>query len=229
MGQTLLIVVVALTVAAVVFGVTVLISGRDGLAPTEPDGRAVPLPGGRPLRESDVGALRFDTALRGYRMDQVDQAMRRAGYDIGYKTELIGVLEAEILALREGRTADADVLRRTREEAAATPPEAAAVTPVADEPGPDGPTVEVGPVEPGTAPPTPVTRSVRPAATEPAVTSAGPADSTTPTDDRTESDRTESDRAESDGADAERSGDGPGAEDTDADRPGGAVVRSEPV
>ncbi|MER7888488.1 DivIVA domain-containing protein [Micromonospora sp. NPDC094482] len=119
MGQLLLMVVVALTVAAVVFGVTVLVTGRDpGLMPAEPDGRAVPLPGNRPLRESDVGEARFDTALRGYRMIQVDQAMRRAAYDIGYKSELIGVLEAEVAALREGRTADADALRRAREQAA---------------------------------------------------------------------------------------------------------------
>ncbi|MER6596159.1 DivIVA domain-containing protein, partial [Micromonospora purpureochromogenes] len=104
MGQVLLVLVIALTVAAVVFGVTVLVSGRDaGLAPAEPDGRAVPLPGSRPLREADVGEVRFDTALRGYRMAQVDQAMRRAAYDIGYKAELIGVLEAEVAALREGR------------------------------------------------------------------------------------------------------------------------------
>ncbi|MGC5018698.1 DivIVA domain-containing protein [Micromonospora sp. DT47] len=122
MGQVLLVLVIALTVAAVVFGVTVLVSGRDpGLAPAEPDGRAVPLPGARPLRESDVGEVRFDTALRGYRMAQVDEAMRRAAYDIGYKSELIGVLEAEVAALREGRTADADALRRVREEAAGTP------------------------------------------------------------------------------------------------------------
>lgn len=121
MGQLLLLLVVALTVAAVVFGVTVLVTGRDpGLVPAEPDGRAVPLPGSRPLRESDVGDVRFDTALRGYRMAQVDQAMRRAAYDIGYKSELIAVLEAEINALREGRTADADVLHRAREEAVNT-------------------------------------------------------------------------------------------------------------
>ncbi|TDC32044.1 DivIVA domain-containing protein [Micromonospora sp. KC213] len=119
MGRVLLVLVVALTVAAVVFGVTALVSGRDpGLVPAEPDGEAVPLPAGRPLRESDVGAVRFDTALRGYRMSQVDQAMRRAAYDIGYKTELIGVLEDEVTALREGRIADADELRRAREEAA---------------------------------------------------------------------------------------------------------------
>ena len=123
MGQVLLVLVIALTVAAVVFGVTVLVSGRDaGLAPAEPDGRAVPLPGSRPLRETDVGEVRFDTALRGYRMAQVDQAMRRAAYDIGYKAELIGVLEAEVAALREGRLTDADALRRAREEAAGDAP-----------------------------------------------------------------------------------------------------------
>ncbi|MEU1808449.1 DivIVA domain-containing protein [Micromonospora aurantiaca (nom. illeg.)] len=124
MGEVLLLLVVALTVAAVVFGVTVLVSGRDpGLTPAEPDGRAVPLPGSRPLDESDVSDVRFDTALRGYRMGQVDAALRRAAYDIGYKTELIGVLEAENAALRDGRTEDADALRRAREEAAATRPD----------------------------------------------------------------------------------------------------------
>ncbi|KAB1906917.1 DivIVA domain-containing protein [Micromonospora sp. AMSO1212t] len=121
MGEVLLLLVVALTVAAVVFGVTVLVSGKDpGLTPAEPDGQAVPLPGSRPLDESDVSDVRFDTALRGYRMSQVDAALRRAAYDIGYKTELIGVLEAENEALRDGRTEDADALRRAREEAAAT-------------------------------------------------------------------------------------------------------------
>ncbi|MET8119366.1 DivIVA domain-containing protein [Micromonospora sp. NPDC005189] len=119
MGQLLLLLVVALTVAAVIFGVTVLVSGRDpGLVPAEPDSQAVALPGTRPLRESDVGAVRFDTGLRGYRMAQVDQAMRRAAYDIGYKSELIGVLESEVIALREGRTDDADTLRQAREQSA---------------------------------------------------------------------------------------------------------------
>jgi len=125
MGQLLLIVVVAVTVAAVVFGVTVLVSGRDaGLQPAEPDGRALPLPTTRPLEESDLGEVRFDLATRGYRMAQVDQAMRRAAYDVGYKDELIGVLEAEVGALREGRLLDADALRRAREaaQAPATPP-----------------------------------------------------------------------------------------------------------
>ncbi|WFF02718.1 DivIVA domain-containing protein [Micromonospora sp. WMMD964] len=135
MGQLLLLLVVALTVAAVVFGVTVLVSGRDpGLVPAEPDSQAVALPSTRPLRESDVGAVRFDTALRGYRMAQVDQAMRRAAYDIGYKSELIGVLESEVIALREGRTDDADALRQAREQSAVKVTDADAAQPGEDAP-----------------------------------------------------------------------------------------------
>jgi DivIVA domain-containing protein len=132
MGQLLLFIVVALVVAAIVFGVTVMVSGGDsGLTPVEPDGRALPLPSDRPLGEEDIVRTKFDTALRGYRMSQVDQALQRAAYDIGYKGELIGVLEAEVLALREGRIGDADVLRRAREAAVAPP---APVAPVSEDP-----------------------------------------------------------------------------------------------
>lgn len=130
MGQLLLFVVVALVVAAIVFGVTVMVSGGDsGLTPVEPDGKSLPLPSDRPLGEEDVFRTRFDLAFRGYRMSQVDQALQRAAYDIGYKGELIGVLEAEVTALREGRTADADVLRRAREAAVAPPPAEPVVLP----------------------------------------------------------------------------------------------------
>lgn len=141
MGQLALFLMVGLTVAAIVFGVTVLITGRDpGLVPVEPDGRAVPLPGHRPLTEADIAEVCFDTTLRGYRMAQVDQALRRAAYDIGYKDELIGVLEAEVSALREGRNADADALRRAREAALAPPePTPAGSAPASAEAAPAGP------------------------------------------------------------------------------------------
>jgi DivIVA domain-containing protein len=119
MGQLFIVLAVALVAAALVFGVTVLIMGGDqGLDPSEPDSRAVPLPGSRPLTESDIGGIRFDITLRGYRMAQVDQALRRAGYDLGYKEELISVLEAEVDALRAGRVEEADSLRTARESAA---------------------------------------------------------------------------------------------------------------
>jgi DivIVA domain-containing protein len=124
MGQYVLLLVVALTVGAVVFGVTVLVSGGDpGLEVAEPDGRAIPLPATRPLAEADIATVRFDTAIRGYRMAQVDRALQRAAYDIGYKDELISVLEAEVAALREGRTGDAEVLRQAREAAQVSVPE----------------------------------------------------------------------------------------------------------
>jgi DivIVA domain-containing protein len=141
MGQILILLVVALVAAALVFGVVTLITGGDqGLEPVEPDGSAVPLPVSRPLTEVDLTALRFDTAMRGYRMAQVDQALRRAAYDLGYKEELINVLEAEVAALREGRVEDAEALRKARESAArpAVPGAEPAVVPdapVTAEPG----------------------------------------------------------------------------------------------
>jgi DivIVA domain-containing protein len=164
MGQLLLFIVVAVVVAAIVFGVTVMLSGGDsGLTPVEADGRAVPLPSDRPLGEDDISQTKFDVAWRGYRMAQVDQALQRAAYDIGYKGELIGVLEAEVAALREGRLADADVLRKARE---------AAIAPSADGPSPavvaEGAVIELPPEVPDDDPapaadesdlPTPVTDS----------------------------------------------------------------------
>ncbi|MFG2037597.1 DivIVA domain-containing protein [Dactylosporangium sp. NPDC048998] len=120
MAEFLLVLIAAVVVGAIGFGVSLLITGDDpGIEGHEPDGRSVPLPSSRPLVEGDVNQLRFDTVLRGYRMNQVDAALRRAGYDIGYKEELIQVLEAEIKALREGRQEDADALRDARQAAAA--------------------------------------------------------------------------------------------------------------
>jgi DivIVA domain-containing protein len=119
MAEFLLVLIAAVVVGAIGFGVSLLITGDDpGIEGHEPDGRSVPLPSSRPLVEGDVNQLRFDTVVRGYRMNQVDTALRRAGYDIGYKEELIQVLEAEIKALREGRKEDADALRDARQAAA---------------------------------------------------------------------------------------------------------------
>ncbi|MBT8227557.1 MAG: DivIVA domain-containing protein, partial [Dactylosporangium sp.] len=128
MAQLLLLLTGALVVGAIVFGVAALMAGGEGLGEVEPDGRSVALPGARPLAERDVGGVRFDIALRGYRMSQVDRALKRMAYDIGYKTELIQVLEAEAAALREGRQEDADVLRAVRDASADLPP-----TPPADD------------------------------------------------------------------------------------------------
>lgn len=153
MAQVLLLLVVALTVGAVVFGVMVLVSGGDpGLREVEPDGRGTPLPGSRPLVEQDVAKVTFDTGLRGYRMDQVDRALKRVAYDIGYKDELINVLTAEVEALRDGRMEDAEALRGARLAASGEGAAPAAVG-VADASAPDetlqpGATIDLGQVEP---------------------------------------------------------------------------------
>jgi DivIVA domain-containing protein len=132
MREILLLLVVALVAAAIVFGVIVAITGAArGLQPAEPDERARRLPGDRPLAERDLGAVRFDAVVRGYRMAQVDAALRRVSYDLGYKQELIAALEAEVAALRDGRTADADLLR-DRRLAAAAPVRPAAQRPTGD-------------------------------------------------------------------------------------------------
>lgn len=140
-SQFLLVIAVALTVGAIVFGIIVLMTGDDrGLSKVEPDGRAVPLPADRPLVEADVNAVRFDTGVRGYRMAQVDVALGRLAYDIGYKDELIKVLQSEVDALREGRLPDAEVLRRAREAAAAP---AQYAPPTAGTGAPEGAVIEL--------------------------------------------------------------------------------------
>ena len=165
MAQILLLLVVLLVLGAVGYGVVALVRGGDqGLEPVEPDESAVALPTARPLTEGDVSRARFDVAFRGYRMNQVDRALRRAAYDIGYKEELIGVLEAEVAALRDGRTEDAETLRRARIAALgpsgeATAPEPAtepavepAVEPVAGaEPAAEAEPAPEAPGEPGSA------------------------------------------------------------------------------
>src|SRR5829696_8084616 len=102
MATVLLVLVVVLVIAALVFGVVTLLSGDDpGLGAVAPDGRALALPNHRSLTETDLKTVRFDVELRGYRMAQVDRVLRRTAYDVGYKDEMIAVLEAEVVALRE--------------------------------------------------------------------------------------------------------------------------------
>jgi hypothetical protein len=74
-------------------------------------------------------------------MSQVDRMLRRTSYDLGYKDEMIAVLEAEVMALRDGRLVDANLLRSAR-EAAASPEPAPAAAPTrrtgqAEDRGPD--------------------------------------------------------------------------------------------
>jgi DivIVA domain-containing protein len=76
---------VALLIAVVLVGLTVAgIIGRIDGSLAEPTSTLsfLPLPQDR-LTEEDVDAVRFDTAFRGYRMDQVDEVMARLTAEIG--------------------------------------------------------------------------------------------------------------------------------------------------
>jgi DivIVA domain-containing protein len=87
-------VVTALVVAGAVFAVVVVMTGRADLMADMPrDGVPTSLPQGRPILAAEVGQLRFDLALRGYRMDQVDRTLDRLRADLAFR-------EAEVDSLR---------------------------------------------------------------------------------------------------------------------------------
>jgi len=118
MMEFLLIVLVVALACGIAFAIVVLVTGDDpGLTAARHDGPPLDLPTDRPLSESDVLATRFDTGMRGYRTSQVDEAVARVAYDVGFKDELIKVLAGEVSALRAGRTEEADSLRDVRQKA----------------------------------------------------------------------------------------------------------------
>ena len=76
---------VALLVAVVLIGLTMAaVMGRVDGSLVEPTSSSsyVPLPVD-PLTDDDLAAMRFDTGLRGYRMDQVDDVLDRLVAEIG--------------------------------------------------------------------------------------------------------------------------------------------------
>ncbi|MFI5956487.1 DivIVA domain-containing protein [Cryptosporangium sp. NPDC051539] len=106
MGSFLLIVVAAIILAGIVFGAAAFTLGRDrGLTPPRPDGVPFDLPADRPLDRADVDVLRFDTGLRGYRMDQVDDLLARVADDFDFLHTRIIDLEDQ-LAARRGDSED---------------------------------------------------------------------------------------------------------------------------
>ena len=68
---------------AVIGAVAVVVAGRDSAMGEVYDDRPdATLPTGRPLTAADLEALRFSTAVRGYRMDEVDALLSRMQADL---------------------------------------------------------------------------------------------------------------------------------------------------
>jgi len=68
---------IALIVAVLGVAVVVGISGGATMGPVYDDRSDVVIPADRPLRASDLDRVRFNTAVRGYRMDEVDALLAR--------------------------------------------------------------------------------------------------------------------------------------------------------
>jgi len=74
--------IIGLTLVIVIGGVVVAAAGHgEGLAPREVDDPPIRLPEAA-VRGSDVRAIRFSTAMRGYRAAEVDEVLRRLAEEI---------------------------------------------------------------------------------------------------------------------------------------------------
>jgi len=89
---------------AVIGGVVLLATGRVRASLPEPDETAaMPILTDVPVGDLSAGEIeqvRIDQALRGYRMDEVDELVDRLGAEIAVRDELLAQQQAEIDRLR---------------------------------------------------------------------------------------------------------------------------------
>ncbi|AOP49941.1 DivIVA domain-containing protein [Streptomyces lydicus] len=90
-----LLIAMVVVVAAVTL---VVVGGGDGggLRDSEPDRLYDPLPEDRPVARADVDAVRLPVAVRGYRMDDVDDVLDRLGAELAERDARIAELEAAL-------------------------------------------------------------------------------------------------------------------------------------
>lgn len=104
-GTALIYLLVVAAVAAALFGLAAVVFGRgEELAPLPPGATPTRLPAGE-IDGDDVRELRFQQALRGYRMDEVDwaldrlaDALDRAGVERDGLLARVAELESELAA-----------------------------------------------------------------------------------------------------------------------------------
>jgi DivIVA domain-containing protein len=81
-GTALIYLLVVAAVGAALFGLAALVFGRgEELAPLPPGATPTRLPAG-PVAGDDVRGLRFQQAVRGYRMDEVDWVLDRLAAEL---------------------------------------------------------------------------------------------------------------------------------------------------
>jgi DivIVA domain-containing protein len=112
--------------------------GAGGSLPeAERDRLAARLPQDRPLSRTDVDELRFPMALRGYRMDEVDDALDRMAAELSEREHRVLELETALAAALASPAAAGSVA--TEQRVAYEPTQ---VTPPAEEEPPKGGTAE---------------------------------------------------------------------------------------
>jgi DivIVA domain-containing protein len=98
-----------LAVLAVVFGVAAAVTGKaEGLSHEPQDLASVGIPRDRAMTVEDVLGLRFALAVRGYRMDEVDDALDRLAAEIASRDATIAHLHAELDAAHGPADAEDD-------------------------------------------------------------------------------------------------------------------------
>jgi DivIVA domain-containing protein len=101
-GTALIYLLVVVAVAAVFFGVAVLVFGRgEELPPLPPDATPTRLPA-RDIGAGHVRALRFPLVLRGYRMTEVDWVLDRLAAELDRAEGERDALLARIAELEAG-------------------------------------------------------------------------------------------------------------------------------
>ncbi|GAA1412468.1 hypothetical protein GCM10009639_64770 [Kitasatospora putterlickiae] len=98
--------VIVVAMAVVVGGAALVALGGGGSLPEAVQDRvSARLPQDRPLGQGDVEALRLPMAVRGYRMDEVDDVLDRLGAELAHRDARIAELEA-LAAVRGAVEAD---------------------------------------------------------------------------------------------------------------------------
>ncbi len=87
--------VIVVAMAVVVGGAALVALGGGGSLPEAVQDRiSARLPQDRPLSRHDVDEIRLPMAVRGYRMDEVDEVLDRLGAELSYRDSRIAELEA---------------------------------------------------------------------------------------------------------------------------------------
>jgi DivIVA domain-containing protein len=98
-----------LVILAVIAGIAVVAAGRgEGLGPPDPERSPRGTLAEGELSRADVDGLRFTLALRGYRMDEVDDVIDRLLDELDRRGERIAELERPATAADTGAGAPSD-------------------------------------------------------------------------------------------------------------------------